>query len=276
MSRAYRFPPNVLAAFFVLGGFVLVAVLAPWIAPHRVSDVVGGVWEGPSATALLGTDNLGRDLLSRIIWGARVTLAVAAIATLLAFIVGVSLGLLAAMKRGWVDQLLSRCNDLLMAIPTLIFALVVLAVLPKNTVVLVLVMAALDATRVFRVSRAVAADIVVLDYVEVARMRGERWSWIMLREILPNAASPLLAEFGMRFAFAVLFLSTLSFLGLGIQPPVADWGSLVKENKDGLLFGVFAALIPGVAIVLLAIAVNLVVDWVLTRAARLRGELGDG
>ena len=276
MSRAYRFPPNVLAAFFVLGGFVLVAVLAPWIAPHRVSDVVGGVWEGPSATALLGTDNLGRDLLSRIIWGARVTLAVAAIATLLAFIVGVSLGLLAAMKRGWVDQLLSRCNDLLMAIPTLIFALVVLAVLPKNTVVLVLVMAALDATRVFRVSRAVAADIVVLDYVEVARMRGERWSWIMLREILPNAASPLLAEFGMRFAYAVLFLSTLSFLGLGIQPPVADWGSLVKENKDGLLFGVFAALIPGVAIVLLAISVNLVVDWVLTRAARLRGELGDG
>ena len=276
MSRAYRFPPIVLAAFFVLGGFVLVAVLAPWIAPHRVSDVVGGVWEGPSATALLGTDNLGRDLLSRIIWGARVTLAVAAIATLLAFIVGVSLGLLAAMKRGWVDQLLSRCNDLLMAIPTLIFALVVLAVLPKNTVVLVLVMAALDATRVFRVSRAVAADIVVLDYVEVARMRGERWSWIMLREILPNAASPLLAEFGMRFAFAVLFLSTLSFLGLGIQPPVADWGSLVKENKDGLLFGVFAALIPGVAIVLLAISVNLVVDWVLTRAARLRGELGDG
>ena len=276
MSRAYRFPPNVLAAFFVLGGFVLVAVLAPWIAPHRVSDVVGGVWEGPSAAALLGTDNLGRDLLSRIIWGARVTLAVAAIATLLAFIVGVSLGLLAAMKRGWVDQLLSRCNDLLMAIPTLIFALVVLAVLPKNMVVLVLVMAALDATRVFRVSRAVAADIVVLDYVEVARMRGERWSWIMLREILPNAASPLLAEFGMRFAFAVLFLSTLSFLGLGIQPPVADWGSLVKENKDGLLFGVFAALIPGVAIVLLAISVNLVVDWVLTRAARLRGELGDG
>lgn len=275
MSRRYRPPPLVLAAFLVLGGFVLIAVFASWIAPHRVSDVVGGVWQGPSAAARLGTDNLGRDLLSRIIWGARVTLAVAAVATLLAFVVGVSMGLLAAMKRGWVDQVLSRCNDLLMAIPTLIFALVVLAVLPKNTVVLVLVMAALDATRVFRVSRAVAADIVVLDYVEVARMRGEGWSWIMLREILPNAASPLLAEFGMRFAFAVLFLSTLSFLGLGIQPPVADWGSLVKENKDGLLFGVFAALIPGAAIVLLAVSVNLVVDWILTRAARLRGELGD-
>jgi peptide/nickel transport system permease protein len=276
MSRTSRPSPVVLLAFLVLALFVVLAVFAPWIAPYEVSKVVGAVWEGPSAKALLGTDNLGRDLLSRIIWGAQVTLSVAALATLIAFVVGVALGLLAAMKRGWVDQALSRGNDLLMAIPTLIFALVVLAVLPKNVVVLVLVMAALDATRVFRVSRAVATDIAVLDYVEVARMRGEGWGWIMLREILPNAAAPLLAEFGMRFAFAVLFLSTLSFLGLGIQPPVADWGSLVKENKDGLLFGIFAALIPGGAIVLLAVSVNLIVDWVLTRAARLRGELGNG
>lgn len=276
MSRTFRPSLLVTFAFLVLAVFVFIAVFAPWIAPHQVSDVVGGVWEAPSATALLGTDNLGRDLLSRIIWGARITLAVAALATLIAFVAGVSLGLLAAMKRGWVDQALSRGNDLLMAIPTLIFALVVLAVLPKNIVVLVFVMAALDATRVFRVSRAVAADIAVLDYVEVARMRGEGWGWIMLREILPNAAAPLLAEFGMRFAFAVLFLSTLSFLGLGIQPPVADWGSLVKENKDGLLFGIFAALIPGGAIVLLAISVNVIVDWILSRAARLRGELANG
>lgn len=276
MNRKFRPSPLVLLASLVLALFIGIAAFAPWVAPYDVSKVVGGVWEPPSATALLGTDNLGRDLLSRIIWGAQITLSVAALATLIAFIVGVALGLLAAMKRGWVDQALSRGNDLLMAIPTLIFALVVLAVLPKNVVVLVLVMAALDATRVFRVSRAVATDIAVLDYVEVARMRGEGWGWIMLREILPNAAAPLLAELGMRFAFAVLFLSTLSFLGLGIQPPVADWGSLVKENKDGLLFGIFAALIPGGAIVLLAISVNLIVDWVLTRAAHLRGELGNG
>ena len=274
MIRRFRASPLVVLAFLVLVLFVITAIFAPWIAPHKVSDVVGGVWEGPSEAARLGTDNLGRDLLSRIIWGAQVTLAIAALATLIAFIVGVALGLLAAMKGGWVDQALSRGNDLLMAIPTLIFALVVLAVLPKNLVVLVLVMAALDATRVFRVSRAVATDIAVLDYVEVARMRGEGWGWIMLREILPNAAAPLLAEFGLRFAFAVLFLSTLSFLGLGIQPPVADWGSLVKENKDGLLFGIFAALIPGGAIVLLAISVNVIVDWVLSRSSRRRGELG--
>ena len=276
MNRKLRPSPLVLLAFLVLALFIGIAAFAPWVAPYDVSKVVGGVWEPPSAIALLGTDNLGRDLLSRIIWGAQVTLSIAALATLIAFIVGVALGLLAAMKRGWVDQALSRGNDLLMAIPTLIFALVVLAVLPKNVVVLVLVMAALDATRVFRVSRAVATDIAVLDYVEVARMRGEGWGWIMLREILPNAAAPLLAEFGMRFAFAVLFLSTLSFLGLGIQPPVADWGSLVKENKDGLLFGIFAARIPGGAIVLLAVSVNLIVYWVLTRAAHMRGELGNG
>ena len=131
-----------------------------------------------------------------------------------------------------------------MAIPTLIFALVVLSVLPTDLYILILVMAVLDSTRVFRISRAVAVDIAVMDFVEAARLRGEGWGWIMFREILPNALSPLLAEFGLRFAFAVLFLSTLSFLGLGVQPPVADWGSMVKENKDGIVFGISAALCP--------------------------------
>ena len=140
-----------------------------------------------------------------------------------------------------------------MAIPTLIFALVVLSVLPTDLYILILVMAVLDSTRVFRISRAVAVDIAVMDFVEAARLRGEGWGWIMFREILPNALSPLLAEFGLRFAFAVLFLSTLSFLGLGVQPPVADWGSMVKENKDGIVFGISAALVPGTAIATLAI-----------------------
>ena len=138
--------------------------------------------------------------------------------------------------------------------------------------VLILVMAILDSTRVFRVSRAIASDLAVMDFVEVARLRGEGWFWIIRREILPNAWSPLLAEFGLRFAFAVIFLSTLSFLGLGIQPPEADWGGLVLENKDGLLFGVTAALVPGLAIAVLAVAVNLVVDWLINRAADPRGE----
>lgn len=251
--------------------FLIMAVFAPWIAPHPVSQVVGGVWDMPSANALLGTDNIGRDLFSRLLWGARITFVIAALATLLAFVIGVSLGFYAAVRRGIIDQVLSRLNDLAMAIPTLILALVVLAVLPKTTIVLVLVMAGLDATRVFRVSRALASDLVTLDYVEVARLRGEGWGWIIFREILPNALSPLLAEFGLRFAFAILFLSTLSFLGLGVQPPIADWGSLVKENKDGLVFGVFAALIPGAAIAILVICVNLVVDWMLQKTTSLKG-----
>ncbi|EJK78876.1 ABC transporter permease [Agrobacterium rhizogenes] len=251
--------------------FLIMAVLAPWIAPHPVSQVVGGVWDMPSADALLGTDNIGRDLFSRLLWGARITFVIAALATVLAFVTGVSLGFYAAVRRGIIDQVLSRLNDLAMAIPTLILALVVLAVLPKTMIVLILVMAGLDATRVFRVSRALASDLVTLDYVEVARLRGEGWSWIIFREILPNALSPLLAEFGLRFAFAILFLSTLSFLGLGVQPPIADWGSLVKENKDGLVFGVFAALIPGAAIAILVICVNLVVDWMLQKTTSLKG-----
>lgn len=251
--------------------FLVMALLAPWIAPHPISQVVGGVWDMPSANALLGTDNIGRDLFSRLLWGARITFVIAALATILAFVIGVSLGFYAAVRRGIIDQVLSRLNDLAMAIPTLILALVVLAVLPKTMIVLILVMAGLDATRVFRVSRALASDLVTLDYVEVARLRGEGWGWIIFKEILPNALSPLLAEFGLRFAFAILFLSTLSFLGLGVQPPIADWGSLVKENKDGLVFGVFAALIPGAAIAVLVICVNLVVDWMLQKTTSLKG-----
>lgn len=254
--------------------YLFVAVFAPLIAPYPVFEVVGDVWEPPSGKFPLGTDNIGRDLLSRMIWGAQITILVAAAATFISFVIGVLLGFLAAIMRGWVDQGLSRFNDLLMAIPTLIFALVVLSVLPTDLYVLILVMAVLDSTRVYRISRAVAVDIAVMDYVEAARLRGEGWRWIMLREILPNALSPLLAELGLRFAFAVLFLSSLSFLGLGVQPPVADWGSMVKENKDGIVFGIGAALIPGTAIATLAICVNLVVDWALNRTSSLKGGRG--
>jgi peptide/nickel transport system permease protein len=195
---------------------------------------------------------------------------------MLSFTLGVSLGFAAALMRGWTDQLLSRAVDLLMAIPTLIFALVVLSVLPANLKVLILVIAVLDATRVFRVSRAIATDVVVMEFVEAARVRGESWGWIMWREIMPNAISPLLAELGLRFVFAVILLSTLSFLGLGIQPPTADWGGMVRDNKEGIVFGVSAALIPGGAIAALAISVNLLVDGVLKRTTSLRGRREDG
>ncbi len=254
--------------------FAFAAIFAPLIAPYGLSDVVGDVWEPMSREHLLGTDNLGRDLLSRMIYGARTTLTIAALATIVSFTLGAFLGMAAAVIGGWADQLLSRGVDLLMSIPTLIFALVVLSVMPANILTLILVMGILDATRVFRLSRAVAVDVNVMDFVEAAKLRGEGRIWIITREILPNALSTLVAELGLRFIFMVLFLSALSFLGLGIQPPEADWGGMVKENKDGIIFGIPAALIPAGAIAVLAISVNLIADWILNRTTDLKGGRG--
>jgi peptide/nickel transport system permease protein len=269
-----RIPIPALIGLVLTALFVLAAIFAPWVAPYGNGEIVGDVWEPMSATHWFGTDNLGRDLLSRMIYGARITLFIAVLATALSFSLGAILGFSAAVFGGWFDTLLSRLVDLLMSIPTLIMALVVLSVLPTNLVTLILVMGILDSTRVYRLSRAVAVDINVMDYVEAAKLRGEGSAWIIFREILPNALSPLVSELGLRFIYAVLFLSTLSFLGLGVQPPDADWGGMVKENKDGIVFGIGAALIPAAAIALLAISVNLVADWVLNRTTSLKGGRG--
>jgi peptide/nickel transport system permease protein len=222
----------------------------------------------------LGTDSIGRDLLTRMIYGGRTTIFIATMATLLSFTTGAVLGFLAAVIGGWIDQALSRFVDLMMAIPSLIFALVVLSVMPVTIPVLIMVMGLLDSTRVYRLARAVAVDINVMDYVEAARLRGEGRGWIIFREILPNALSPLVAEMGLRFIFMVLFVSTLSFLGLGVQPPNADWGGIVKENKEGIVYGISAALVPAFAIATLAISVNLVADWILNRTTSLKGGRG--
>ena len=259
----------VLTAFFFLS-----AILAPLIAPFGMAEIVGDVWEPASQDHWLGTDSIGRDLLSRMIYGGRTTIFIATAATVLSFTTGSVLGFFAAVVGGWVDQLLSRFVDLLMSIPTLIFALVVLSVMPVTIPVLIVVMGLLDSTRVYRLARAVAVDINVMDYVEVAKLRGEGRGWIIFREILPNALSPLVAEMGLRFIFMVLFVSTLSFLGLGVQPPNADWGGIVKENKDGIVYGIPAALVPAVSIATLAISVNLVADWILNRTTSLKGGRG--
>ena len=263
--------PGARVALVVLTILLMAAVFAPWVAPYGENEIVGEFWEPFSERSWLGTDQLGRDLLTRLIYGAQNTFLIAGAATLLSFTMGSFLGFLAAVSRGVVDQLLSRLNDMMMAIPTLIFALVILSVMPSNLIVLILVMGILDSTRVFRLSRAVAVDIAVFDFVEVARLRGERTFWIISREILPNALTPLFAEFGLRFAFAVLFLSTLSFLGLGIQPPEADWGNMVRDNRDGIIYGIPAALIPAASIAMLTISINLIVDSVIGRTSSLKG-----
>jgi peptide/nickel transport system permease protein len=253
---------------------LFIAVFAELLAPYGEAEIVGGVWEPSSSTFLLGTDNLGRDLLSRLIHGAKITVLIALVASVLSFSMGITLSFTAAVLGGWVDRVLSRLNDLAMAIPALILALVILAAVPQNLVMLTMVMAGIDATRVFRIGRSLALDIGASDYVEAAWLRGEGTVWVIFREILPNAMAPLLAEFGLRFAFLVLFLSTLSFLGLGVQPPMADWGGMVRDNKEGIIFGIPAALIPGAAIALLAVNVNLVVDWAVDIASSMRGNRG--
>lgn len=245
-------------------------LLAPAIAPYKEMEVVGDIWLTSSAEHLLGTDQLGRDLLTRIIYGARNTITMALIIALLSFMVGGTMGFLAATLRGWVDQVLGRMVDIIMAFPTLIFALMVLSVVGTSIPVLIVVIAVLDSTRVFRLARAVAMDIEVQDFVEVARLRGEGLWWIMRHEILPNAMPPLIAEFGLRFCFVFLFISALSFLGLGIQPPTADWGGMVRENAGAITFGILVPLWPAAAIATLTIGVNLVVDWFLQRSSQIR------
>ena len=241
----------------------LVAVFAPLIAPYEETAVVGDVWETVSAQFFLGTDHIGRDLFTRMVYGARNTIALAFITTALSFMFGSLLGFVAAVKGGWIDQVLSRLIDVIMSFPTLIFALMILSVLGSSIPTLIFTIALLDSTRVYRLSRAVAMDIEVMEFVEVARLRGEGLWWIIRHEILPNALPPLTAEFGLRFCFVFLFIASLSFLGLGIQPPLADWGGMVRENAGAITFGIFTPLIPAGAIALLTVGVNMIVDWFL-------------
>jgi peptide/nickel transport system permease protein len=251
----------------------LVAVLtAPWIAPYGEAVSVGTAWAPPSAHYWLGLDNLGRDILSRILFGARTTISIAFIASLLSFVIGTLTGFTAALIGGAVDALLSGLVNVTMAIPTLIFSLVILSIFGTSIPVLILTIATLDSTRVFRLSRALGANLSVMEYVEAARMRGESLWWIMRREILPNALPPLAAEFGLRFCFVFLFVAALSFLGIGIQPPLADWGGMVRDNAEAINFGGLAALFPAIAIAQLAIGINLLVDWFIARYGRRERE----
>ena len=249
---------------------ILAASFAPVISPYGETEIVGDVWAPVSSSHLLGTDQVGRDLFTRLVYGARNTIAIAFATTLLSFLVGTIFGFLAATLGGWFDLFLSRVVDILMAFPTLIFALMVLSVVGTSIPALIVVIALLDCTRVYRLSRAVAMDIEVMEFVEAARLRGERLWWLMRHEILPNAMPPLVAEFGLRFCFVFLFIAALSFLGLGIQPPTADWGGMVRENAGAITFGILTPLWPAAAIAFLTVGVNLVVDWFLHIASGLK------
>jgi len=269
-SIANDIPLTAAFGILVIVIYAAVAIAAPVLAPFAEREIVGNQFEAWSSEHLLGTDRIGRDMLSRLIYGARNTVGIAFATTALAFVVGSFLGLWAALTGGWLDQILSRFVDALMSIPALIFSLLLLTIFGTSVLTLILVIAAVDSTRVFRLARAVAQGVVVMDYIEAAKLRGEGSWFLIRREILPNALAPLVAEFGLRFCFVFLTISSLSFLGLGIKPPTADWGSMVRDNATLITFGDVTPLLPAGCIALLTVAVNFVVDWQLYRASGLK------
>ncbi len=257
---------------FIVLFMAFCAMFAPWLAPYGQSEIVGDVWEPIGGAFIFGTDQIGRDLLSRLIYGARNTIALALLSTMVSFTGGAVLGFIAATMGGNVDQVLSRVVDVIISIPTLIASLIVLSALGTTIPTLVVVIGVIYAMPVFRIARAVAMDIEVMDYVEAARLRGEGLWWLMRREILPNAMTPLAAEFGLRFCFVFLLISSLSFLGLGLQPPLADWGAMVRGNADGIAWGFLHPLLPAACIASLTIGINLLVDRWVHKASGLRDD----
>nr|WP_242601408.1 ABC transporter permease [Pseudaestuariivita atlantica] len=289
--KLFRQMPGTAAfGIFIILCYAIAAIFAAWIAPYGQEEVLAKANIIPLVSAEmggdpgfpLGTDQIGRDIYSRLIYGAQNTVGIAFVTTILAFFLGVTGGFLAAVLQGWTDQVLSRLVDVLMAIPALIFSLLLItaaASLFKGsslTVAMIVIIAVIDSTRVFRLARAVGMNIVVMDYIEAAKLRGERMSYLIFREVLPNAYAPLLAEFGLRFCFVFLTIAALSFLGLGIQPPLADWGTMVKDLGQFVNYAAFLPqyamlpLLPAGAIALLTVAVNFVVDWMLHRSSGLK------
>jgi peptide/nickel transport system permease protein len=252
----------------IVAFWLVTAIAGPWLAPYPEGRVVSEDDLAPISAAFpIGTDYLGRDMLSRVLVGARYTIGISLAATVLACLAGILLALLAAARGGWVDAAVSRVLDALISIPSLMFGLVVIAALGASIPVLVLTAAVIYMPGAFRFARAMAVNINAMDFIRVARARGEGTLYIMCAEILPNMIVPVLTDFGLRFVFVVLLLSGLSFLGLGIQPPAADWGSLVRENLEGLSYGAPAVIMPALAIASLTIGVNLLIDNLPSRRA---------
>ncbi|TIQ29672.1 MAG: ABC transporter permease [Mesorhizobium sp.] len=249
------------AASLVILAWTLVAIFAPYIIPHPIGDIVDDDYFGPMRQGLwLGSDYLGRDMLSRVLMGARYTVGISLAAVSIACFSGVVLGMIAAVIGGWLDTCLSRFLDAMSSIPSKLFGLVIVAAVGSSIPVLILTLAVIYIPGAYRFARALAVNINTMDFMTVARVRGESTVYLIGSEILPNIIRPVLADFGLRFVFIVLLLSGLSFLGLGLQPPLADWGALVRENIGGLPFAAPAVIVPSLAIASLTISVNLLID----------------
>jgi len=249
--------------------WLLMALIGPTISPYDAAAIVDvDVFGGISSKFWLGTDYLGRDMLSRILFGTRYTIGLALAATLLASSVGTTLALFAALAGGWIDAVISRTLDALISIPSKMFALMMVATFGSSVWLLILTAAITYMPGAYRIARSLAVNVQAMEYVQAARARGEGAWYITCVEMLPNMIRPVLADLGLRFVFVVLLLSGLSFLSLGVQPPDADWGSLVRENISGLGEGATAVIMPALAIASLTIGVNLLIDNLRGKRAR--------
>ncbi|NTZ61911.1 MULTISPECIES: ABC transporter permease [Rhizobium/Agrobacterium group] len=247
--------------FLVIFLWAMVAIFAPYLIPHPVGEIVDLDYFGPVTSDLwLGSDYLGRDVFSRILMGARFTVGISLAAVTIACVSGVVLGMSAAVVGGWFDAALSRFLDAVNSIPSKLFGLVVVAAVGSSIPVLIVTLSVIYTPGAYRFARALAVNVNTMDFVTVARVRGESLLHLISSEILPNIIRPVLADLGVRFVFIVLLLSGLSFLGLGLQPPNADWGALVRENIGGLPFAAPAVIFPSLAIASLTISVNLLID----------------
>ena len=262
----FRFSFTGWLGLFIVCFWVTVAITGPFIAPYGENDLpfpdAYSEFQVPQPGAWLGTDVTDRDILSRLIYGAGRTIGIAFLATTLAYIIGVILGIGAAISNPKVDMVISRINDAILSLPTIMLGLVVVAAIGSSIPVLICTAGVIYASVVFRLARALGQEIMVMDFVEAARVRGEGLWWVITKEIWPNAAMPLMTDFGLRLIYVILFVSSLSFLGLGVQPPQADWGSMVRENLGALQYGtsIIPVIAPAIAIATLTVGINLIVD----------------
>jgi peptide/nickel transport system permease protein len=239
---------------------VLIALVGPLFAPYSPSELLGAPYQHPGSHPLLGTDFLARDVFSRVLWGGRTVIALAGAATLLAYLVGVPIGLLAGVSRSFVDPLLMRIMDVFLAFPPIILLLVLATGVGPSPWVLVVGVAITHVPGISRIVRTATLEVSVRGYVEAAVARGERLTFILRREILPNIAAPILADAGIRLTGSILLVASVNFLGLGLQPPAADWALMISENRGGLTIQAWPSVVPIVLIAALTIAVNLVAD----------------
>jgi peptide/nickel transport system permease protein len=252
--------PAGLVGTVLLAAVVGIALLGPFFAPYAPDEPVGVPFSGPAEGTPFGTDFLGRDVLSRVLWGGRSVLALAGLATLLAYAGGIAIGLVAGYSRSLLDPVLMRTADVMLSFPALLFLLVLVTGAGTSKAVLVLGVALVQMPLIARIVRTATLEQSVRGFVEAAVARGESTSAILRREILPNIAGPIAADVGLRFTYAIILVASVNFLGLGLQPPAADWALIISENRGGLTLNPYVILVPAALISLLTISVNLVGD----------------